>query len=145
MLCSICNKNTAVIFINKKMPDNSIATEGLCYSCAKEKGVNPLEALAKQANLSEDDFKNMSNQIESMFTDMTNNIDMDDIMHMEEMLSNEINNNEDINNPDAPKGIPLGSIFSGFFGNANNDNLSNQTENSSSNDKKKVKVIPLNR
>ncbi len=140
MLCSICNKNTAVIFINKKMPDNSIATEGLCYSCAKEKGVNPLEALAKQANLSEDDFKNMSNQIESMFTDMTNNIDMDDIMHMEEMLSNEINNNEDINNPDAPKGIPLGSIFSGFFGNANNDNLSNQTENSSSNDKKKVKV-----
>ena len=50
MLCSICKKNTAVIFINKKMPDNSMATEGLCYSCAKEKGINPFNAITKQAN-----------------------------------------------------------------------------------------------
>ena len=55
MLCSICNKNTAVIFINKQMPDKSIATEGLCYECAKKKGVNPLEALSNQANISEED------------------------------------------------------------------------------------------
>ena len=51
MLCSMCNKNTAVIFINKQMPDNSIETEGLCYECAKKRGINPLEALTKQANI----------------------------------------------------------------------------------------------
>ena len=39
MLCSICNKNTAVIFVNKQLPDNSIATEGFCYECAKKKGI----------------------------------------------------------------------------------------------------------
>ena len=74
MLCSICKKNTAVIFINKKLPDNSMSTEGLCYSCAKEKGINPFNAIAKQCNLSEEDFKNMSNQIERMFSDMTNSL-----------------------------------------------------------------------
>ena len=55
MLCSMCNKNTAVIFINKQMPDNSIETEGLCYECAKKRGINPLEALTKQANISDED------------------------------------------------------------------------------------------
>ena len=70
MLCSICNKNTAVIFINKQMPDNSIATEGLCYECAKKKGISPLDALAKQANISEEDLKNMTDQLENMFQDM---------------------------------------------------------------------------
>ena len=40
MICSVCNKNTAVIFINK-IENGKTTTEGLCYSCAKEKGINP--------------------------------------------------------------------------------------------------------
>jgi len=136
MLCSVCNKNTAVIFINKKMPDNSIATEGLCYSCAKEKGVNPLDALSKQANLSEDDLKNMSNQIESMFSDMTNNIDMDSIINMDEIMPE---NDSNFDNPSDSKGIPLGSIFAGIFG-GNGSSNSSDSSNSSNGEKKKVKV-----
>ncbi len=128
MLCSICNKNTAVIFVNKQLPDKSFATEGLCYECAKKKGINPLDALSKQANLSEDDVKDMANQIENMFKDMSENIDMDSIMGMEV-------DSENFDEGSTPMGaIPLGSIFSNMFG------MKNNSEEQTSSDKKKVKV-----
>ena len=128
MLCSICNKNTAVVFINKQMPDNSIATEGLCYECAKKKGISPLDALAKQANISEEDLKNMTDQLENMFQDMSSNMDMDSIIN---------NENGDGENPDMPNGIPLGAIFSNIFG--KNDE-STESSSSANGEKKKVKV-----
>lgn len=128
MLCSICNKNTAVIFVNKQLPDKSFATEGLCYECAKKKGINPLDALSKQANLSEDDVKDMANQIENMFKDMSENIDMDSIIGMEV-------DGENFDESGSPMGaIPLGSIFSNMFG------MKNNSEGQTTSDKKKVKV-----
>ena len=132
MLCSICNKNTAVIFINKQMPDKSIATEGLCYECAKKKGINPLEALTNQANISEEDIKNMTDQLETMFQDMSSNMDMDAIMNIEPL-----NVNEDDDESQVPNGIPLGAIFSNILG-KNNDNP--ESSSASGSEKKKVKV-----
>ena len=49
MLCSICKTNTAVIFINKRDENGKADVEGLCYECAKKKGINPIDAMAKQA------------------------------------------------------------------------------------------------
>ena len=98
MLCSVCHKNMAVIFTKKVEGDKS-SVEGLCYNCAKEKGINPIEVLASQSNLSEEDLKDMTKQFENIFEDITNNI------------GDEINDE----NIDA-KGIPLGSIFSNMFG-----------------------------
>ena len=132
MLCSICNKNTAVIFINKQMPDKSIATEGLCYECAKKKGVNPLTSLGEQANISEEDIKNMTEQLENMFQDMSSNMDMDAIMNIEPL-----NVSEDDDESQMPNAIPLGAIFSNIFG-KNNDN--SETSSASGSEKKKVKV-----
>ena len=131
MLCSMCNKNTAVIFINKQLPDKTFATEGLCYDCAKKKGINPLEALSKQANLSENDIKDMANQIETMFKDMSDNIDVDAIINIEP------SENDYEDNSEMQGAIPLGSIFSNMFGMRND---SNDTESSNSSSKKKVKV-----
>ena len=132
MLCSICNKNTAVIFINKQMPDKSVATEGLCYDCAKKKSINPLEALTNKANISEEDIKNMTNQLENMFQDMSSNMDMDAIMNIDPL-----NSSEDDDESQMPNGIPLGAIFSSIFG-KNNDN--SETSSASGSEKKKVKV-----
>ena len=73
MLCSICNKNTAVIFLNK-IENGKSSVEGLCYNCAKEKGINPLEVLAKQSNLSEDELNDMSSQLENIFNDIKQRI-----------------------------------------------------------------------
>ena len=129
MLCSICNKNTAVIFVNKQLPDNSIATEGFCYECAKKKGIAPIDALAKQANLSEEDLKNMTEQLEDMFQNMSSDMDIDAVM--------DNYNSDSSENPDGiPNAIPLGAIFSNIFGKTQ-DSSANSSE---SGEKKKVKV-----
>ena len=74
MICSICNKNTAVVFVNK-VEDGKKSVEGYCYNCAKEKGINPLEALAKNANISSEEIEDMSSQIENLLKDFSENMD----------------------------------------------------------------------
>ena len=115
MLCSVCKKNAAVIFINKS--NDASQMEGLCYECAKKQGINPLDALARQANLSDSDIENMSKQFENMFNDISESSDL---------------NFEDSGTGDDSNS--LGSIFSGLFGN------SHDTEKSASNSNKKVKT-----
>ena len=36
MLCSECNKNNAVVFINKQDDKGNSSMEGLCYECAEK-------------------------------------------------------------------------------------------------------------
>ena len=40
MLCSDCNKNTAILFYNK-VENGKESLEGLCYDCAKKKRNKP--------------------------------------------------------------------------------------------------------
>ncbi len=116
MLCSVCKKNSAVIFINS-IKDNKTEVEGLCYNCAKERGINPLEMLKRQANLSDDEINNMSNQFE----------------HLVEDLSSSLNNSENSNS--------LGSIFANMFGdNENEADNTNQASSTNPSSKNKVKV-----
>ncbi|MBO5397605.1 MAG: AAA family ATPase [Clostridia bacterium] len=128
MLCSVCNKNTAVIFINK-VENGKATTEGLCYNCAKEKGINPMDVISKNANLSEEDIANMTAQLDSIFKDLN----MNDMADMADMADpNNINN----------EGNPLGEIL-GFFkasSNQNDDNSSAFSEASEEKGTKKVKV-----
>lgn len=134
MLCSVCKKNTAVIFINKQGEDNKPELQGLCYSCASKMGVNPIDSLAKQTNLSDKDISNMTEQLETLFSNLSGNVEGD------EALNNVINESSEV---DSPDGIPLGSIFSGIFnlGGSDNTNTSNNTqkvkEKSKSKNKKK--------
>ena len=121
MLCSVCKKNTAVIFINKQGEDNKPELQGLCYSCASKMGVNPIDSLAKQTNLSDKDISNMTEQLETLFSNLSGNVEGD------EALNNVINESSEV---DSPDGIPLGSIFSGIFnlGGSDNTNTSNNTQ-----------------
>ena len=68
MLCSKCNKNTAIIFMNKVENGNS-SIEGLCFDCAKAQGINPMEVLAKQNEINMKNNPNMNGQIESLLKD----------------------------------------------------------------------------
>jgi ATP-dependent Clp protease ATP-binding subunit ClpA len=136
MLCSDCKKNSAVVFINKKDAEGKNTLEGYCYSCAKKRGINPIDSLMKQANLSEEDLNNMTEQFESMFKDMSEN------MNFAEMQDNNFDSDYD-NNKGAEFGaIPLGSIFSNMFNNSNEDSSNSQDSNPS--EKKKVKVDKKN-
>ena len=60
-LCSVCKKNTAVVFVNK-IVDGKPSLEGLCLSCAKDRGINPLASMMKQYGASEDDIANLNEQ-----------------------------------------------------------------------------------
>lgn len=123
MLCSICKKNAAVIFTNKIEGDKN-ELEGLCYSCAKEKGINPLEVLAKQANLSDKELDDLSKQFENIFNDMSQNFNIDEL------------NPEEI----EEEGIPLKSIISNMFGGNKEGNTAEFTDSEKTNKGQKVKI-----
>ncbi len=139
MLCSECNKNPAILFY-KKIENGKESLEGYCYDCAKKKGINPTEVLSEQNNLLSKDKMNlndMTQQLETIFKDLAENINLEDIENMEGAITFD-NANDD--NPDSPKisgaAIPIGSIFSNMFQNKNDSDEEQET----SNGRKKVKV-----
>ena len=119
MICSVCNKNTAVVFLNKYENGKKIK-EGLCYNCAKEKGINPLDVLAKNANISNEELENMSNQFENILKDFSENFNLENLGITSEDLEN-VNLDDDSN--------PLKSII-GIFKADNIDNSSNSGNHS---------------
>ena len=130
MLCSVCKKNPAIIFVSKPGEDAKNSLEGFCYNCAKEKGINPMEVLSQQANILEGNTVNlddMASQFESIFNDLTESL-----------------NNKDMNF-DGTNGtsIPIGAILGNVFGGNNTDNSTDSsTVSNSSNKKVKVEKKP---
>ena len=144
MLCSECNKNPAILFY-KKIENGKESLEGYCYECAKSKGINPTEVLAKQNNILSQDKVNlndMTKQFETIFKDLAENINLEDIENIEGAITfntTEDDNSDDENTPKiAGAAIPLGSLFSNMFG--GNVNNKNQEQLDDSNGRKKVKV-----
>ena len=132
MICSVCNKNTAVVFLNK-FENGKKTVEGLCYNCAKEKGINPLEVLAKNANISNDELEDMSNQFENILKDFSENMNLEALGINTDDLENLIENED---------GSPDKNFFGIFKTNLSNNheetNTNEQHENSSNG--KTVKV-----
>ena len=95
MLCSVCHKNVAVIF-TKRIDGEKTTTEGFCYECAKKKGINPLEVLAEQSGMTDEQLDNISKQFESILGELSEEINPEDLENMEEQGN-------------------LGSIFSNMF------------------------------
>ena len=134
MLCSECNENPAILFY-KKIENGKESMEGYCYNCAKKKGINPTEVLADQNNILSGDKVNlndMTKQFETIFKDLAENINLEDIQNIEGAITFESDND----NPDEPNkisgaAIPLGSIFSNMFnGNKTSQNSEEELKNS---------------
>ena len=120
MLCSVCHKNVAVIF-TKKIEDANSTMEGYCYNCAKEKGINPLEVLAQQSGMTDEQLDNISQQFESLLGEMTEGIDPGELEGLE---------NEPAN---------LGSIFSNMFSGKKEENSNKQEQKGNTKVKTKQK------
>ena len=143
MLCSDCNKNAAVIFINKQNEKGEMKTEGYCYSCAKKRGINPLNSLTGNDNLSETDLNNMTEQLNEMFKDISCNLAIQGITEEElENLSNQMNSEDSEDGENIPKGfaIPIGSIFSGMMG-KNGEEKDTKTKKQTKEEKKQNKKL----
>ena len=69
MLCSRCHKNPAVFFISKVDGDKT-TNEGLCIKCALELNIGPVKQIMEQMGISEDEMKEVSEQMEQMMENM---------------------------------------------------------------------------
>ncbi|NLK63572.1 MAG: ATP-dependent Clp protease ATP-binding subunit [Tissierellia bacterium] len=69
MLCSICNKNVAVIYVNK-IVEGKMQTRGLCIPCAKKQGIAPMDQIMRQSGMKPEDFENLNNQLTEIIGDM---------------------------------------------------------------------------
>ena len=74
MLCSICNENPAVIFVNKKDEKGESITVGYCMKCAKEQGINPIENIKKNTNLTDEELKDVASKLDQMLKGLAINI-----------------------------------------------------------------------
>ncbi len=140
MLCSECNKNPAILFY-KKIENGKESMEGYCHSCATAKGLNPTETLNAQRNIASNNINDMSKQFESIFKDLAENMNLEDLENIDGAITFE-NKSIDPNDENAPKvsgtAIPLGSIFSNMF-NKNAASV-NGEDDELGNSRKKVKI-----
>lgn len=120
MLCSVCHKNVAVIFA-KKIDGDKSTMEGYCLECAKKKGINPLEFLAQQSGLTEEQIEDMSNQFETILGEVSENINPENLESIE------------------GEGASLGSIFSNMFGGKNGETSKEKEQKSNTKVKTKQK------
>ena len=138
MLCSECNKNPAILFY-KKIENGKESLEGYCYNCAKAKGINPNEVLYSQNEILSKNSVNlndMTKQFETIFKDLAENINLEDIENIDGAITFENAGDENGDGTGKVSGaaIPLSSLFSNMFGNNNNN------EQELNNGRKKVKV-----
>ena len=120
MICSVCKKNPAVVFINK-IENNKTEVQGLCYNCAKERGINPLQVLGQNVNLSEDDMEEFSEQFGNFVNELNGNFNMDlntesdkenpfsGILNLFKDMGNELNINNDSSNEANANGKESGT------------------------------------
>ncbi len=89
MICSRCQQNVAVVFINK-LENGKQTTEGLCLKCARELGIKPLEQMMEQIGLSDMNIEELTEEMEGLMSGM----DISDSMTLPPNLSGEAGNNE---------------------------------------------------
>jgi len=108
MLCSVCKKNVAVIYVNK-MINGKMTTQGLCIPCAKKMGLVPMDQILKQSGLNPEDFENINEQLKEVMGDL----DMDQISEMiDDMKSDDSENS-------------LSNLLSSAFSNLKNSSSNN--------------------
>lgn len=139
MLCSVCKKNMAVVFINSldKEGKSTGKVKGLCLECAKKQGIDPLSNIVKEiSNMSEEEMEEMSNQ----FSDMFNNMGGMDGFPIDEALNDQ---SEDDDGDNEKKGnfFNLSNMFNiSPFSNKKDDNSNNlNSEKNNNKDKEKKK------
>ena len=97
MLCSICKKEQAVIFINEPTEKDPKHVTGYCIKCAKENSIDPLKSVLGNNDI---DLRNIAEQFESVFNNLSNNMELTDMDY------------DEISDNIVPVGAIIGNIFS---------------------------------
>lgn len=123
MLCSVCKKNVAVIYVNKVV-EGKMQTMGLCIPCAKKQGIAPMDQIMKQSGMKPEDFDNINNQLTEIMGDM----DMDQLTQDTQNLNTEDKDGNGMNSL-------LNFMNSAFSGISNSNNKDFQPEDEEESDK----------
>ncbi|MDF2676443.1 MAG: ATP-dependent Clp protease ATP-binding subunit [Bacillota bacterium] len=115
MLCSVCKKNVAVIYVNKIL-EGKMQTTGLCIPCAKKQGIAPIDQIMQQSGMNPDDFENINNQLAEIMGDMDIN-----------QLSNNISSQEESDGKNNMNSL-MNLMNSAFSGISNSNNKEFQVE-----------------
>ena len=129
-LCYKCNKRPAVVFIQSmtQVGDKVDDVKGLCLVCAKEAGIQPINDMLKNMNISDDEIAEMSDQ----FMELMNPGD----------LETDMENAEDNDSDFSVGGAATFPFLNGIFGNvpkANDADSADNSDESNKKDKKKKK------
>ena len=143
MICSECKKNPVILFY-EKIDNGNRTMEGLCFDCAKKRGIDATEVLARQQDILAKDKINladMNKQLESIFKDYAENLNMEDIKNIDGAITfGDLDDEDEIDEENGPKiagaAIPLGSIFSNMFSQIKPDDSKKSDNQSNSNNKK---------
>ena len=121
-ICARCKKRPAAVFITKNENGRQVS-EGLCFVCAHEIGVKPLDNMLKQMGMSEETIESMSGELEDAMADMAESLP-------------DVPENEDGGAP----AIDFGKLFSSFgFGGPPSPNNQPPANDKKSEKKKKGK------
>lgn len=124
MMCSVCKENLAVVFITKII-DGKQTQEGLCFSCAKKQGIQPINQLLEQTGISDEEIDDLNKQMGNLFEDM-------DINNMNNTLSDNSGNPNSVN--------PfLNLINKSFFRNSDNSNSKDEPKEIKDDDNREEK------
>ncbi len=74
IMCTVCGKNYAVVFITKII-EGKQKQEGLCLSCAKKQGIQPINQLIEQTGMTDRDIDSLNKQMGNLF----DNLDVDSL------------------------------------------------------------------
>ncbi len=65
-MCSKCGKRPAIVFVSEANGTQSSEPRGLCLKCAKELGIQPINDMIKNMNLTDEDIDGMNEQLMDM-------------------------------------------------------------------------------
>jgi len=103
-LCERCKKNVAVVYTTK-LENGKQSTMGLCIPCAKELGIEPLDQVMDQMKMSEEDYRNLNEQMMQLFE----NIDQEELQEaMQGMMTMD---------PEEMENNPMFQQFQAMMGN----------------------------
>ena len=139
MLCSVCKKNMAVVFINsldKKRKEKG-KIKGLCLECARKQGIDPLTNIVNEiSNMSEEEMEEMSNQFNEVLNNMGGMEGFN--MNIDNFENDEFDENDNKNNL-----FNLSKMFNmtPFTKNNKNESTNGNTTQSEKKSKKKNKKL----
>ena len=74
-ICSRCNKNVAILFI-QKIENGKSLSEGLCLKCAKELGIKYVQDICDNMGITDEELEGISNEMMAAFEGVENLSDL---------------------------------------------------------------------